>query len=205
MPMIATRRFSACRVSSWFCVLSATVAVLAAPASASADGFVSPSIGFNFGSGFADCQTVTDCQTHRANYGMGIGYLGPLVGFEEEFVYTPSFFGSSSASTSNNVLTLMSNVFVNVPLGPIRPYGTIGLGLLRTSVDFTVAGLASVRNSGLGWDVGGGLFVNVMPHISVRADLRHYRGTGDLNIAGLSLQGSPLNFSRASAALVLKF
>ncbi len=104
-----------------------------------------------------------------------------------------------------HVVTLMSNVLVSVSLGPIRPYGTIGLGLLRTNVDFTAAGLANVRNSGLGWDVGGGLFVDLMPHVGVRADLRHYRGTGDLNIVGLSLQGSPLDFSRASAALVLKF
>ena len=205
MSMLTTCRLSECRDGIWFFVLSMTVAVLAAPATADADGFVSPSIGFNFGGDLADCQTVTDCQTHRATYGISIGYLGPLVGVEEEFVYTPTFFGSSSASTSNNVLTLMSNVLVNVPLGPIRPYGTIGLGLLRTNVDFTVAGLASVRNSGLGWDVGGGLFVNATPHLGVRADLRHYRGTGDVNIAGLSLQGSPLNFSRASAALVLRF
>ena len=203
--MISTRRVSAYCAGIGFCVLSVTVGVLAAPALAYADGFVSPSIGFNFGSEFADCQTVTDCQTHGANYGFGIGYLGPLVGFEEEFVYTPSFFGSRSTSTSNNVLTLMSNVLVNVPLGPIRPYGTIGLGLLRTNVDFTVAGLASVQNSGLGWDIGGGLFLDVTPHVGVRADLRHYRGTSDLNIAGLSLRGSPLDFSRASAALVLKF
>ena len=203
--MITTCRLSACGAGIWFFVLSITVAVLAAPATAYADGFLSPSMGFTFGSDFADCQTVTDCQKHQANYGVGMGYLGSLVGFEEEFVYTPTFFGSSSASTSNHVLSLMSNVLVNVPLGPVRPYGTIGLGLLRTNVDFTATGLASLRNSGLGWDVGGGLFVNATPHLGVRADLRHYRGTGDLNIAGLSLRGSPLDFSRASAALVLKF
>ncbi len=175
------------------------------PGTARAQGFISPSIGFNFGSQFADCHSVSDCQTHRVGYGAGLGYLGTLFGFEEELTYTPTFFGDSSVSSQNSVTTLMSSLLVALPFGPVRPYGAIGLGTIRTSADFNLVDTVRFRDSGLGWVIGGGVMIFPTEHVGVRGDIRHYRGTHDLNLPGLSLQGSPIDFSRASASLVFRF
>jgi opacity protein-like surface antigen len=186
------------------CGLVLLIAMLT-PATAQAQGFVSPSIGFNFGSQFADCHSVSDCQTHHVGYGVGLGYLGTLFGFEEELTYTPTFFGSSSASSTNSVTTLMSSLLVALPLGPVHPYGTIGLGSIRTSADFNLVDTVHFRDSGLGWVIGGGLMIFPTEHIGVRGDIRHFRGAHNLDLPGLSISGSPMDFSRASASLVFRF
>ena len=48
----------------------AALAAFALPASARAEGFVSPLIGFNFG-GDASCQTASNCEDKRLNFGVG--------------------------------------------------------------------------------------------------------------------------------------
>jgi opacity protein-like surface antigen len=181
------------------------VALLATPNAAGAQWLLSPSIGFNFGSDFADCRTLSDCETRRVDYGIGLGYLGTLFGFEQEITHSPSFFGESAASDKNSVTTIMSTVLVIVPLGPIRPYGTAGLGAIRTSADFNIADTVRFRDSGLGWVLGAGVMLFPTRHLGVRADVRRYRGTSDLEIGGFSFEGSPLTFSRGSASVVIRF
>lgn len=175
------------------------------PAAAGAQGFVSPSIGFNLGGDVTDCESIGSCEVHRTGYGVGIGYLGSLFGFEEEIVYTPSFFGEGDVSGSNAVTTIMSNLLMALPLGPVRPYGAVGLGAMRTSVDFDLVDTARFRDAGLGWVIGGGMIVLPTERFGVRVDLRHYRGLEDLALPGFTIEGSPLDFSRASAAVVIRF
>lgn len=172
---------------------------------AQAQGFVSPSIGFNAGSELADCQRLTDCEERHRTYGVGIGYLGDLFGFEQEFTHAPDFFGSSATSADNHVTTIMSNLILAFPAGPVRPYGSVGLGAIRSSVDFNVADTLRFQDAKFGWSFGGGLLVLPTRHFGLRAEVRHYRGTGELDIAGLSVEGSPLSFSRLSAGAVLRF
>ena len=181
------------------------VAFLAAPGAARAQGFISPSIGSVFASDFADCQSLSDCETRRSGYGVGIGYLGTLFGFEQEITYTPTFFGESAVSNENSVTTIMSNLLLALPLGPVRPYGMVGLGAIRASADFDLVETVRLKDSGLGWVLGGGLMVLPTQHLGVRADIRYFRGTGDLEAAGFSFEGSPLSFSRASASVVVRF
>jgi opacity protein-like surface antigen len=119
-------------------VLAACAAlVLGVAGEAGAQGFVSPSIGFNFGDNVAGCDDIDDCEVRRGSYGVGIGYLGTLFGFEQEVTYSPAFFGESPVSDGGAVTTIMSNLLVALPLGPVRPYGTVGLGAMRTSVTST--------------------------------------------------------------------
>ena len=91
-------------------------------ATSRAQGFISPLIGFNFG-GDANCPNITGCEEKRLNFGVSLGKMGSVFGFEEEFAYAKDFFGSAPTLNSS-VLTVMSNVMF-VPRyrtdPPLRP------------------------------------------------------------------------------------
>jgi hypothetical protein len=63
--------------------------------------------------------------------------VGSVAGFEEELAYAKNFFGSAPGLDSS-ILTLMSNVMIAPKIGPVRPYGLVGLGLTvsNTKVSF---------------------------------------------------------------------
>jgi len=171
-----------------------------------AQGFISPFIGYNFG-GDAGCPSITNCDDKRADYGVSVGALGSLVGFEAELGYTKNFFGETSNETSN-VMTVMGNFMLAPKLGPVQPYGLAGLGLIRTSVEGV--GTSSDQNQ-FGWDLGGGLMVFFGGHVGIRGDVRYFHAFQVLDFAnvpilsGLGLSGQKLDYGRAAAGVVFKF
>ena len=181
----------------------AVLFVLLLTRDARAEGFISPLIGYNFG-GDSGCPTITNCEDKRLNLGVGIGRAGAVLGFETEFAYARDFFGSAPG-VSSSVLTAMGNVMLVPNLGPIRPYGLIGLGIIKSNVEFTPDSLLNADNTDLGWDIGGGVFVFFSEHVGVRGDIRHFHSFEDLEIVGISISDTKLDFGRASAALVFKF
>jgi opacity protein-like surface antigen len=174
-------------------------------ATARAQSFISPLIGFNFG-GDAACPNITGCEDKRLNYGVSLGKMGSVFGFEEEFAFANNFFGTAPSLKSNNVLTLMSNVMFVPKIGPIRPYGLAGLGLIRTHVEPTVTSLVTAENSNFGWDLGGGVIVGG-EHIGIRGDIRYFHtfSSQTILIPQVVLSNAELNFGRASVALMLMF
>lgn len=183
--------------------LLALAFALGPSAAARAQGFVSPLVGYDFG-GDASCPAITGCTDKKLNAGVALGSLGTLLGFEEEFAYAKDFFGDAPG-LSSSVLTLMSNVMLAPRIGPVRPYGLVGLGLMKTHVEFTPSSLLTTDNNSVGWDVGGGLIAMVSPHLGVRGDIRYFHSFQDLNVAGFAVGNLKLDFGRASAALVLTF
>ena len=184
-------------------LLAAVLFVLLVTPDARAEGFISPLIGYNFG-GDSGCPTISNCEDKRLNFGVGLGRAGAVFGFETEFAYAKDFFGSAPG-VSSSVLTAMGNVMLVPNLGPIRPYGLIGLGLIKSNVEFTPDSLLNADNTDFGWDIGGGVFVFFSEHVGVRGDIRHFHSFQDLEIAGFSVSDTKLDFGRASAALVFKF
>ena len=168
-----------------------------------AQGFVSPLVGYDFG-GDASCPDITGCTDKKLNVGVALGSMGAILGFEEEFAYAKNFFGDAPG-LSSSVVTLMSNVMVVPKIGPIRPYALVGIGLVKTHVEFTRASLLTTDNNGLGWNVGGGVIALVAPHIGVRGDIRYFHAFQDLTVPGFTVSHPRLDFGRASAALVLTF
>src|SRR5687767_9475218 len=81
------------------------VLVAAAPRESSAQGFISPFIGFDFG-GDSGCPTAGDCEDKNRNIGVAFGTMGSVLGFEAELGYARDFFGEAP-NTSSNVLTFM--------------------------------------------------------------------------------------------------
>ena len=81
---------------------------LGAATSARAEGFISPLIGFDFG-GDASCPAIDNCQDKRLNFGVALGALGNVFGFEEEFSYAQDFFGKAPNLMPAALLTSDNN------------------------------------------------------------------------------------------------
>ena len=144
----------------------AAVAVLSTPAVASADGFLSPFIGVNFGGNTSDKSTV---------YGGAIGFMGQKSGFEIDFGYTSEFFGDDTFDVNGKVITLMGNVILGGKRGGFSPYVAIGGGLIRTKID-AIDDVLDVEASKNNWggNVGGGFFAGGKS-LTLRADVRYFR------------------------------
>ena len=84
-------------------------------------------------------------------------------------------------------------------------YGLIGLGLIKSHVEFSSASLLNSDNNDFGWDLGGGLIVFVAPHVGVRGDIRYFHAFQNLQVLGISLGETKLDFGRAAAGVVFRF
>lgn len=180
-------------------ILSLLVGLTAVPASAA--GFISPFLGFNFGGDSANCIGLTNCEEKRANWGVAVGTTRGVFGFEEEIAYAPNFFGKAPGD-GNGVLTVMTNVLLIIPAGRVRPYGVVGVGLIRPHITLNAASFVVGKNVA-GWDLGGGLNIFVTSAIGLRGDIRHIRTLDGVALGIFS--ADKLDFWRASAGLTLQF
>ena len=99
------------------------------------------------------------------------------------------------------MLTLMSNMMLVIPAGPIRPYGVIGIGLMRPHVKLD--DLTSLSKNVIGWDFGGGLNIFLTPRFGLRGDVRRLRSFEDITLGVFS--NDKINFWRGSAGLTFGF
>jgi opacity protein-like surface antigen len=186
----------------WIHVVAVLI-LLGSARQASAQGFVSPFIGYNFG-GDSGCPQITNCKDKHVDWGLGFGVLGSVVGFEAEFGKTSDFFGSTS-NQSTDVLTFMGNFMLAPKIGPIQPYVEAGIGLIRTSVENVGE---NVDENQIGWDIGGGVIAFFSRHVGLRGDVRYFHSFQLLDtskLPNLPINETKLNFGRFSGALVLKF
>ena len=195
---ISIRRF----VHVFVTVLLASAALALTPTPAGAQGFVSPFIGFNYG-GDSGCPTATNCDDKHSNLGVSFGKVGAIGGGEFEFGYARNFFGDTPG-VDNNVLTLFGNVIVGPKFGPIRPFVTGGLGMIKSHVELTAGSLIDSSNN-FGWDFGGGLMVMFGDHVGVRGDIKRFASFQDQSILGFNLADEKLSFNRATAGLMIAF
>lgn len=113
-------------------VICVSFLAASSPLVAQADGYISPFAGVNFGNNSGD---------GRLNVGANVGWMGAgIIGVEGDFGYSPDFFGDQGLFGSNSVMDLMGNVIVGIPIGGtrgagLRPYVTVGAGLLRSRFD----------------------------------------------------------------------
>jgi opacity protein-like surface antigen len=196
--MSPTARIS---VSTLFLTLLISMAS-AVPANAQA--FVSPFIGYNFG-GDSGCPEITNCEDKNFNWGVGVGALGPIFGAELEFAFIPDFFGEAAGQDSS-VFTLMGNFMLAPRFGPVQPYGTVGLGLIKSHAELTLTGLIQENdNNDFGWNIGGGMFIFFGDHFGIRGDVRYFHAFSTLEFLGFDLGDTKLDYGRFSGALAVKF
>jgi hypothetical protein len=179
----------------------ATLAVAWSPVQASADGFISPWTGANFGHSPAD---------GRAVFGVTAGAMGNgIVGGEVDFGYSPNFFGSNSVFGNNNVMSLMGNVIIGIPVGGqhgagIRPYLSTGVGLIRTDIDGLSEGSAAGNND-FGWNGGAGVMGYFNDHVGLRGEVRYFRNVKDNSTPNdFNIDFGGFHFWRATVGLVLR-
>jgi len=169
----------------------------------SAENFISPFIGYNFG-GDAGCPEISNCENKTRNLGVSFGSIGSVMGAELEFSFVDNFFGETPG-TSSNVLTLMGNVMIAPKFGIVQPYGVAGLGLIKTHAEITATSLLESTNNHFGWDLGGGMIVYVGSHVGLRGDIRYFHAFQDLDLLGLSLGTTKLDFGRVAGAILFRF
>jgi len=178
----------------------AVVALVSAPSQARADGFFTPWVGGEWAKG-------DHPDGGRGAFGASAGFLGGgIAGAEFDFGVSPSFFGSSDDFGSNSVMTAMANLIIAAPIGGtfgrgVRPYGSGGLGLLRTQVDGGNLALSSSHNNDLGWNAGAGVMGYFSDHVGIRGDIRYFQDT-NANVNGAFLDN--LHFWRATIGVAFK-
>jgi opacity protein-like surface antigen len=187
----------------WFRLAAcATALVTLAAVPAAAQGFITPYIGFNYGGDSGDyCVSLRNCEDKRTNWGVSIGKTGGVVGIEEDFGYAKNFFGKAPG-VDNAVLTLMSNILVVIPAGPIQPYGLIGLGLIRSHAKLDTSAFNLSKNA-LGYDIGAGINIFPVHSVGVRGDIRHMQSLSDITLGVFS--SDKVGFWRGSLGLTFRF
>ena len=198
-----------------FFLAASFVAIVTAaiPTRASADWLFTPFVGATFG-GNAEVggsgDTFKNDFERKLNYGATLGWMGAgVIGFEADFGYSPNFFRADNNSDKfnlvgdGNVTTLMGNLVVGAPLGPVRPYASGGIGLLKSKVDNAEQFLNASRND-FGYDLGGGVMF-LAGNIGIRGDLRYFRSlqSNDANSIDFSLGN--FKFWRGTVGVTFKF
>ena len=186
-----------------FVLLLAVLFGAVRPSPAQAQGFISPSFGYNFG-GDSGCLEAFDCEDKNWNFALSGGALGSIVGFEVEWLWASKFFGET-VDQSTTVTTFMGNFMLAPRISIVQLYGLVGAGLMRTDFE-DVFGEEEGENQ-IGWDVGGGLMLFVHPNIGIKGDIRYYHSFEALDLLGVDIgdDENRLDFGRAAFGVVFKF
>jgi opacity protein-like surface antigen len=169
-----------------------------------------PFVGVNFaGNSGKELSNAIDAK--RFDWGISLAYMGGgILGLEADIARSPDFFGRTDLGGSS-VLTATGNLLIGIPIGGqtgvgFRPYGLVGLGVIRSKVD-AFGDVLSLDNSEAAWDFGGGAMFFFGTHVGVRGDLRYFRTFGDVDFDLIDVIDRPrnLDFARASAGLILRF
>jgi opacity protein-like surface antigen len=190
-------------VCRWrLCAAVAVFLIAVVPRAALAQGFISPSLGYNFG-GDAGCRSATDCRDKNWNWGASVGALGSIVGFELELTYAGEFTGDVPNKTS--VTTLMGNFMLAPRISFAQPYGLVGIGDIKTKAEGVVDPPDSKNQ--IGWTIGGGLMLFVSKHVGLKGDVRYYHSFEALDLLGIDLarDQNKVDFGRAGFGVVFRF
>jgi len=159
--------------------------------------------------------TFLDDEHKKGTFGGSVG-VGGLVSLEFEAGRTNlgSFTGIPVVDLNARVSTYMGNLMFRIPRGPIQPYVTGGVGIVRLTGSVDVPFLGSVFSASaddVAYNFGGGVMIFPGTNVGLRADIRRFQ-TGDISwddiadIGGLDDLPLPkVNFWRATGGLTFKF
>lgn len=136
----------------------------AGPGFAQVEGLLTPYLGASM---------EGDLPEAGRTFGVALGALSQLgLGAEIDVSHGSGFDPSRFEDTG--ITSLMANVLTGRPRGRVRPFGIIGLGLLRTRACVSDC-VRTVSRTDLAATVGGGLSIPVTPLFALRSDLRYQR------------------------------
>ncbi len=128
-------------------------------------------------------------------FGMRVGSYGFPIGFEGSLTYSPSaLIGgiNDQLDIKTNILYVEANALVIILPGPIAPFVTGGIGVHY--LNFDLADLTTTSQTKFGWNLGGGLKINVA-RVALRVDIRDHITTLGLNDFGLGIIGDILGLA----------
>jgi opacity protein-like surface antigen len=170
----------------------------AVPSRADAQTFVTPFAGVTFNG---------DAPANKLTYGGALTFMGKAAGFELDFGYTPDFYNQQTAVAlvaDSHVATAMASVVIGVGDGPVRPYGVVGLGLIRSRIGATDF-FSDVSTNDLGVNAGVGVHGKLTDHVFLRGDLRYFRSLQDPSDNGnLDVVLGNFDFWRATVGISFK-
>ncbi len=177
--------------------MAVLVLVMLSPAPARAEGL------FKLFLGTSRDDTSRDGSRSSATYGLGLGALaGGIFGFEVDFGISPDFLGAGVEDS--NLVTIMGNLVLAVPIGVVRPYVSSGLGLVRFSVT-SPRDLLEFDSNDFGVNMGGGVEGFLTNNIGVIGDIRYFRSVEKESAALDFSFGGRFNFLRLTAGLTFAF
>ena len=176
-----------------------------------ADGFVSPSVGVDFGGNAGSTLRGAVNNSQKVNWGVAVGWMSAGVfGLEEDFSWAPNFFGSGGTTIDKTrVVTLMTNVIAGVPVGGqrgggVRPYVSVGVGLINQHVS-TPTGVGDISENDFGFNGGAGVMGYFADHIGLRGDVRYFRSFQNTEANVVGLEVGHFAFYRASLGVLFRF
>ena len=183
------------------------LALVAAPSVAFADVLLTPFAGITF---------VDDAGKNKPVFGASIG-VGSLLGVELDVSQTRlgTFDDLPIVSFEASATTVMGNLVVRFPAGPLQPYVSGGAGIIRIKGDVEVPFFGDVLSASaqdFGMNIGGGIYIFPSPNFGIRADARYFRTVGSLawdeirDIDGLDDLPLPrVDFWRVTGGVTFKF
>ena len=144
----------------------------------------------------------SDGNTSSTTYGLSLGALaGGVFGFEIDLGFTPDFLGDEFEDS--NLVIIMGNLALAIPLGVIQPYVSGGIGLVRSSVS-SPGDLLDVSSNDFGMDVGGGLRGFFDDTVGIAGDFRYFRRV-DEGADPLDFDLGTFDFRRVTGGVTFRF
>lgn len=187
-------------------VVSALAALLMAiPAGAQADTFLTPYVGSTFAAKYGPAEPG-----NKFVYGGSLMMIGDAgIGFEIDGAYSPKFFSLGDDNlfdfgSDGNVATLMGNLVFGFKGGGVKPYIAGGAGLMRSNISSPENLFDDISDNKFGVNVGGGLRVG-SGKFGVRGDLRYFRQLSNVEFSDPNIDLGDFSFWRGTVGLSIGF
>ncbi len=192
------------RMRELFLLLIVFLALGIGAGNARAEGALTVFGGANIG---GDLRLLTgggnlDLQTSIKNspiFGMRVGSYGFPIGFEGSLTYSPSaIIGgiNDNVDVKTSIFYAEANAVLIILPGPIAPFVTGGVGVHY--LNFNLADLVTTSQTKFGWNVGGGLMVNIA-RLALRVDIRDHVTTMGVGNLGLGFIGNIIGLGTIDA------
>lgn len=182
---------------------------------ARADWYITPFAGITFGTSTNFLDLDQAATSIKFTFGGQVTMLGPgVMGLEGDVSMVPGFFQRTSIPgelgrplvLKSRVTTLTGNVVVAAPLRlgyGLRPYGSIGPGLMRASAKDTADAVSFDRNM-FALSAGGGLIGLITDKRGLRFDVRYFRNIRTVGTGALGTTRASLGFWRGTVGVIVK-
>ncbi len=182
-------------------ILAVTLAASSLPTTASADLRATA---------FGGLTRIND--TDKGTLGAAVTFGGLLgIEFEAARLWLGSIENVEVVDVEANLTTYMGNLVLRLPTGPIQPYASAGIGVVRVTGNVDVPFLGNVVSASaqdVAYNVGAGVYLLPTENFGFRADVRRFQ-TGAVSWEDITNIGDlPLpkfDFWRATAGVTFKF